>query len=83
MNSERPERVYSREKTESEIWPYLEVFVCNPASTAHAVNERIRPADVIVTHVNEAATSDGKPKPNSRTAAFIKPNKRARVGAAF
>ena len=64
MNSERPERVYSREKAESEIWPYLEVFVCDPASTAHAVNELIRPAAVIVTHVNEAATSGGKLKPN-------------------
>ena len=75
MNSERPERVYSREKTESEIWSYLEFFVCDQASTAHAV-KLMRPAAVIVTHVNEAATSDGKLKPNSRTAAFIKLSKR-------
>jgi L-ascorbate metabolism protein UlaG (beta-lactamase superfamily) len=47
-----------------------------PLSAAHAVNELIRPAAVIVTHVNEAATSDGKLKPNSRTAAFIKLSKR-------
>jgi L-ascorbate metabolism protein UlaG (beta-lactamase superfamily) len=43
-----------------------------PLSAAHAVNELIRPAAVIVTHVNEGATTDGKLKPNSRTAAFIK-----------
>ena len=47
-----------------------------PPSAAHAVNELIRPAAVIATHVNEGATSDGKLKPNSRTAAFIKLVKR-------
>jgi L-ascorbate metabolism protein UlaG (beta-lactamase superfamily) len=47
-----------------------------PASAAYAVNELIRPAAVIVTHVSEAATSDGKVKPNSRTAAFLKLGKR-------
>jgi L-ascorbate metabolism protein UlaG (beta-lactamase superfamily) len=45
-------------------------------SAAHAVNELIRPAAVIATHVNEGATSDGKLKPNPRTAAFIKLIKR-------
>ena len=44
-------------------------------SAAHAVNELIRPAAVIATHVSEGATSDGKLKPNSRTAAFIKLSK--------
>ena len=47
-----------------------------PPSAAYAVNELIRPAAVIVTHVNEGATSDGKLKPNSRTAAFAKLSKR-------
>ena len=46
-------------------------------SGAHAVNELIRPAAVIATHVNESATSDGKLKPSSRTAAFVKLSKRA------
>jgi L-ascorbate metabolism protein UlaG (beta-lactamase superfamily) len=45
-------------------------------SAAHAVNELIRPSAVIATHVNEGATSDGKLKPNSRTAEFIKLSKR-------
>ncbi|MGH7875148.1 MAG: MBL fold metallo-hydrolase, partial [Candidatus Binatia bacterium] len=47
-----------------------------PASAAHAVNELIRPVAVIATHVNEAATSGGKVRPNSRTAVFIKLSKR-------
>jgi L-ascorbate metabolism protein UlaG (beta-lactamase superfamily) len=47
-----------------------------PVSAAYAVNQLIRPVEVIATHVNEGATSDGKLKPNSRTAAFIKLSKR-------
>jgi L-ascorbate metabolism protein UlaG (beta-lactamase superfamily) len=46
-----------------------------PASAAYSVNELIKPAAVIATHVNEAATSGGKIKPNSRTAAFTKLSK--------
>jgi L-ascorbate metabolism protein UlaG (beta-lactamase superfamily) len=41
------------------------------ASSAYIANELIRPATVLVTHVNEAATVDGKLRPQSRTAAFI------------
>jgi L-ascorbate metabolism protein UlaG (beta-lactamase superfamily) len=47
-----------------------------PASAAYSVNELIKPAAVIATHVNEGATSGGKVKPNSRTAAFAKLSKR-------
>jgi L-ascorbate metabolism protein UlaG (beta-lactamase superfamily) len=43
----------------------------NPEGAAYAVNTLIQPASVIVTHVNEGATSGGKVKPTSRTAAFI------------
>ena len=43
----------------------------NPEGAAYAVNTLIQPASVIVSHVNEGATSGGKLKPNSRTAAFI------------
>ena len=46
-----------------------------PASAAHAVNELIKPASVIATHVNEGATSDGKVKATSHTAAFMKLSK--------
>ena len=41
------------------------------ASAAYAINEYIRPASVIVTHVNEGATVGGKVRPESRTAAFV------------
>jgi L-ascorbate metabolism protein UlaG (beta-lactamase superfamily) len=40
-------------------------------SGAYAANELVRPASVIVTHVNERATTDGKVRPTSHTAAFI------------
>jgi L-ascorbate metabolism protein UlaG (beta-lactamase superfamily) len=39
-------------------------------SAAYAANELVRPATVIASHVNEAATTGGKLKPTSRTAAF-------------
>lgn len=41
-------------------------------SSAHVLNTLVRPASVILTHVNEAATEGGKLKPASRTAAIIK-----------
>lgn len=45
-------------------------------SGAHAMNELVRPASVIATHVNEIGTIGGKLNPNSRTAAFVKLVKR-------
>jgi hypothetical protein len=38
---------------------------------AYAANEFVRPAAVIASHVNEGATTGGKIRPGSRTAAFI------------
>ena len=38
---------------------------------AYAANDLVRPATVVATHVNEAATSGGKVRPASRTAAFM------------
>ena len=40
-------------------------------SGAYAANELVRPASVIVSHVNEGATTGGKVKPASHTASFI------------
>jgi len=40
-------------------------------SGAYAANDLVRPASVIVSHVNEAATSGGKVRPASHTAAFM------------
>jgi hypothetical protein len=39
---------------------------------AYAINDLIKPASVIFTHVNEAATQGGKLKANSQTAALMK-----------
>ena len=46
-------------------------------SGAYAINDLVRPASVILTHVNEAATEGGKLRPASRTAALIKQLKSA------
>ncbi len=46
-------------------------------SGAYAINELVQPASVILTHVNEAATEDGKLRAASRTAALVKELKRA------
>jgi L-ascorbate metabolism protein UlaG (beta-lactamase superfamily) len=40
-------------------------------SGAHAMNELVRPASVILTHPNEAVTEGGKLRPGSRTAALV------------
>ncbi|MBC8022741.1 MAG: MBL fold metallo-hydrolase [Burkholderiales bacterium] len=42
------------------------------ASAAHAMNDLVRPASVILTHVNEAATEGGKLRPTTRSAALMK-----------
>jgi hypothetical protein len=39
-----------------------------PSSGAYMVNELVRPATVIISHPNEAASTGGKPRPGSRTA---------------
>ncbi len=41
-------------------------------SGAHAMNELVKPASVILTHINEPGTEGGKLRPASRTAALIK-----------
>ena len=43
----------------------------SPEGAAYVVNTLVQPASVIVNHVNEAATSGGKVKADTRTAAFI------------
>jgi L-ascorbate metabolism protein UlaG (beta-lactamase superfamily) len=41
-------------------------------SGAYAINDLLKPASVIFTHVNEAATEHGKLRPDTQTAALIK-----------
>jgi L-ascorbate metabolism protein UlaG (beta-lactamase superfamily) len=45
-------------------------FTTGPVESAYVVNELVRPASVIATHVNEPATMGGKLVPTSKTAAF-------------
>ena len=40
-------------------------------SAAHVINELIQPTSVLLTHVNEPATEDGRLRPQSRTAEVI------------
>ena len=41
-------------------------------SGAYAINDLLKPASVILTHVNEAATEGGKLKANTQTGALMK-----------
>ena len=42
---------------------------------AYVVNELVRPATVIASHLNEGATMGGKVRPGSRTAVFMSMDK--------
>ena len=46
-------------------------FTTGPVESAYVVNDLVRPASVIATHVNEPATIGGKLVPTSKTAAFV------------
>jgi L-ascorbate metabolism protein UlaG (beta-lactamase superfamily) len=48
-----------------------DLFTTGPEEAAFAVNELIRPAAVIPSHVNEAATQGGAVVPGSKTAMFV------------
>jgi L-ascorbate metabolism protein UlaG (beta-lactamase superfamily) len=52
-----------------------DVFTTGPIEAAHVMNNMVKPASVIVSHANEPATADGKVKPNTKTATFIKATK--------
>ena len=47
-------------------------FTTGPAEAAYIVNDLVKPASVIPSHANEAATVDGKVRPGSKTEAFLK-----------
>jgi len=52
-----------------------DTYTTGPVEAAYVVNELVKPASVIVSHVNEAGTVDGKVRPGSKTEAFIKATK--------
>jgi L-ascorbate metabolism protein UlaG (beta-lactamase superfamily) len=47
------------------------IFTTGPTEAAFVINELVKPAAVIASHANEEATSGGKVKDGSKTAAFI------------
>ena len=47
------------------------VFTTGPTEAAFVINELVQPAAVIASHANEEATSGGKVKDGTKTAAFI------------
>jgi L-ascorbate metabolism protein UlaG (beta-lactamase superfamily) len=48
-----------------------DTFTTGPSQAAYVVNDLVRPASVIASHANEAATENGKVKAGTRTAEFI------------
>jgi L-ascorbate metabolism protein UlaG (beta-lactamase superfamily) len=50
-------------------------FTTGPAEAAYVINELVKPAAVIASHVNEVGTVDGKVRPGSKTEAFVKASK--------
>jgi len=49
-----------------------DTFTTGPKEAAYVVNALIKPSAVIASHVNEAATSDGKVVPGTKTDTFTK-----------
>jgi len=47
-------------------------FTTGPAEAGYVVNDLVKPASVIPSHANEAATEGGKVRAGSKTEAFIK-----------
>jgi L-ascorbate metabolism protein UlaG (beta-lactamase superfamily) len=50
-------------------------FTTGPVEAAYVVNELVKPASVIASHVNEMATEDGKLRAGTKTEAFMKATK--------
>ncbi len=48
-----------------------DTYTTGPSQAAYVVNDLIRPASVIASHANEAATENGNVKEGTRTAEFI------------
>src|SRR3546814_17378309 len=47
------------------------IFSTGPTEAAFVINELVKPASVIASHATEEATTGGKVKDGSKTAAFI------------
>ena len=49
-----------------------DTFTTGPSEAAYVINDLVRPASVILSHVNEVATKGGKVLPGTRTETFLK-----------
>ena len=49
-----------------------DTFTTGPTEAAYVINDLVKPAAVIASHVNEVGTVGGKVRPGSRTEAFLK-----------
>lgn len=49
-----------------------DTFTTGPGEAAYVINDLVRPAAVIPSHVNEVGTVGGKVRPGSRTEAFLR-----------
>ena len=49
-----------------------DTYTTGPTEAAYVINDLVRPAAVIPSHVNEVGTVGGKVRPGSRTEAFLK-----------
>jgi L-ascorbate metabolism protein UlaG (beta-lactamase superfamily) len=49
-----------------------DTFTTGPNEAAYVINDLVKPASVIVSHVNEVGTKGGKVLPGTRTETFIK-----------
>ncbi len=47
-------------------------FTTGPAEAAYVVNDLVKPASVIASHVNEVGTVGGKPRAGSKTERLVK-----------
>lgn len=50
-------------------------FTTGPTEAAYVINELVKPASVIPSHANEAATEGGKVRAGTKTEAFVKASK--------
>jgi len=71
INAEQKSVVHDYYHAKLAVMNIGDVYTTGPAEAAYVVNDLVRPAAVIPSHANEAATRDGKVLPGTRTARFI------------
>jgi L-ascorbate metabolism protein UlaG (beta-lactamase superfamily) len=70
MTAEQDRVVRGYYKAKLAVMNIGDTYTTGPAEAAYVVNELIKPASVIASHANEAATKGGKVQPGTRTELF-------------